>query len=216
MAYTKLTGDPKKGAVPPGEYNVLESLMATYEALVGYTVEPTTKELLAMANAHVLSQEDFGRFMSTQANGKKAGATMPWATVGLTKDSYVAQASSYGSVYKAVTGQDISAAALQQAFLNSKDPTGGLLTEAQYKQQLMNNANIQKAYGWVKYGLDFTAWTQQKLTLQGTFGHTIKDSEAATILQYTKAATGSTATAQAQRPQTQTASGVGVGQSATR
>ncbi len=96
--------------------------------------------------------------------------------------------------------------------------SGGLLDASQYAQQLMNDAKIQATYGWVKYGLDFTAWTQQKLTLQGTFGHSIKDSEAATILQYTKAATGSSATAQARTATSQagTPAGAGVSGSVTR
>jgi hypothetical protein len=83
---------------------------------------------------------------------------------------------------------------------------------------LMNDASIQNAYGWVKYGMDFSAWTQQKLTLQGTFGHTVQDSQAATILQYTKAATGSAATAteRTATPTTGTPVGAGIGQSATR
>src|SRR5438046_25698 len=50
-SYTSWTGDPAKGAVPAGEYNVLESLMGEWESLVGYSVEPTNAQLLAMANA---------------------------------------------------------------------------------------------------------------------------------------------------------------------
>jgi hypothetical protein len=214
VAYTKLTGDPKKGAVPAGEYNVLESLMGEWESLVGYSVEPTKSQLLAMANTKVQSLADFGRYMSGTNIAASAVKAMPWANYGLTKDEYVSTSTIFGTTYKEITGTDISPSALQQAFKNPRDPTGGLLSGAQYKQQLMNDTNIQNAYGWVKYGMDFAAWTQQKLQLRSTFGKDIQDSQAATILQYNKAATGSNMGAQL-RSQQQTAP-VGVGQSVVR
>ena len=71
------------------------------------------------------------------------------------------------------------------------DATGNLLTGSQYQQQLMQDANIQKTYGWVKYGMDFSAWTAQKLQSRTAFGRDINDAEAATILQYGKSASGS-------------------------
>jgi hypothetical protein len=189
-SYTSLRGDPAHGAVPAGEYNVLESLMGEWEALVGYSVEPSDAQLLAMANQGLVTLRDFGQYMAKQDNGKAASQTMPWAQYGLTKDEYSSAAATFGTEYKKVTGQDISAEALTQAFQNPRDPTGGLLNASQYQQQLMNDAAIQKQYGWVKYGLDFSAWTQQKLSMRTAYGRDINDSEAATILQYNKAASG--------------------------
>jgi hypothetical protein len=186
-----LTGDPAKGAVPPGEYNVLESNMQTWEALVGYSAEPTQTQLLAMANAGIQTLRDFGQYMATQDNAKSVSQTMPWASYGLSKDEYQSAAATFGTEYKKITGQDISPDALQEAFKNPRDPTGGLLNVSQYSQQLMNDSAIQKQYGWVKYGMDFAAWTQQKLSLRTSFGRDINDAEAATILQYGKAASGS-------------------------
>lgn len=189
-SYKSLTGDPTKGAVPAGEYNVLESLMGEWESLVGYSVEPSDKELLAMANAGVQTLRDFGQYMATQKNGEAVSKKMPWAKYGLTKDEYSSAASIYGTEYKKITGQDISPDALASAFENPRDPTGGLLSGTQYQQQLMNDAEIQKRFGWVKYGLDYSAWTQQKLSMRTAYGRDINDAEASTILQYNKAATG--------------------------
>lgn len=189
-SYTSLTGDPAKGAVPPGEYNVLESLMGEWESLVGYAVEPTNAQLLAMANQGLQTLRDFGQYMATQPSAQVVSERMPWANYGLTKDEYASAANTFGTEYKKITGQDISPEALQEAFKNPRDPTGGLLNTSQYAQQLMNDANIQKQFGWVKYGLDFSAWTQQKLSMRTAFGRDINDAEAATILQYNKAASG--------------------------
>lgn len=189
-SYTSLTGDPAHGAVPPGEYNMLESLMGEWEALVGYAIEPSDAQLLAMANQGLETLRDFGQYMATQPNAQVVSQTMPWANYGLTKDDYASAANTFGTEYKKITGQDISPEALQAAFKNPRDPTGGLLNTSQYAQQLMNDANIQKQFGWVKYGLDFSAWTQQKLSMRTAFGRDINDAEAATILQYNKAASG--------------------------
>lgn len=217
-SYKTLTGDPAKGAVPAGEYNVLESLMGEWESLVGFSVEPTNAQLLAMANAGIETLRDFGQYMSAQSNAAAASKAMPWATYGLTKDEYASAAATYGTEYKKVTGQDISPEALQQAFQNPRDPTGGLLNASQYTQQLMNDAAIQKQFGWVKYGLDFSAWTQQKLSLRGAFGRDINDSEAATILQYNKAASGAnlSAVARGTGQQQRAPSGAGVAESVAR
>ena len=176
--------------MPAGEYNVLESLMGEWESLVGYSVEPSVAELLAMANAGVQTLRDFGQYMATQPSTSTVSKAMPWANYGLTKDEYASASSIYGTEYKKVTGQDISPDALAQAFQNPRDPTGGLLSGSQYQQQLMNDANVQKQFGWVKYGLDFSAWTQQKLSMRTAFGRDINDAEASTILQYNKAASG--------------------------
>lgn len=188
--YTSLTGDPGQGAVPPGEYNVLESLMGEWESLVGYSVEPTTAQLLAMANGGIQTLKDFGIFMAGQDNAKTVSQAMPWANYGLTKNEYESAATIFGTEYKKVTGADISPDALQEAFKNPRDPTGGLLSGSQYQQQLMNDANIQKQFGWVKYGMDFSAWTQQKLSMRSAYGRDINDAEASTLLQYHKAAAG--------------------------
>jgi hypothetical protein len=217
-SYTKLTGDPAQGAIPPGEYNVLESLMQEWESLVGYAVEPSSAQLLAMANSGIQTLRDFGQYMATQDSAKTVSQNMPWANYGLTKDEYQSAASTFGTEYKKITGQDISPEALQAAFKNPRDPTGGLLNQAQYTQQLMNDANIQKQFGWVKYGLDFSAWTQQKLSMRTAFGRDINDAEAATILQYQKPASGANmgAVARAAGGQTQPPAALGVAGSIAR
>ncbi len=217
-SYTSWTGDPTKGAVPAGEYNVLESLMGEWESLVGFSIEPSDAQLLAMANGGIQTLRDFGQFMSTQTNGQAASKTMPWAKYGLTKDEYSSAANTYGTEYKKITGQDISPDALQQAFQNPRDPTGGLLNTSQYAQQLMNDAAIQKQYGWVKYGYDYSAWTQQKLSMRSSYGRDINDAEAATILQYNKQASGANmgAVARAAGQQQEKPSGAGVAQSVAR
>jgi hypothetical protein len=206
--------------VPVGERNTLENLTNVWQQSTGYKVPLSSKDLLAIANAGITSQHDMGQFMEGYQGGKfdKVLNTMPWAKYGLDKDSYAAMSTTFETTYKKITGATISESALQQAFANPKDLSGGLLDSSQYAQQLMNDTAIQSTYGWVKYGMDYATWTQQKLSLGTSFGRTINDSEAATLLQYNKAATGSTATAVARTAASTTGppAGAGVGQSATR
>jgi hypothetical protein len=215
LAYTQLTGKHGPHTVPAGEYNVLQDLMRSWEMISGYQVEPTTKQLLAMANAKVQTLSDFAKFMSTQKNAQGAIKKMPWAGIGLSKDEYVATSKTFETTYKELTGKDISAEALAKAF--DAKGSGGVLTGSEYKQQLMNDAALQNAFGWVKYGYDFAAWTQQKLSLHSAYGRSVDDAEAATILQYTKSASGPNMTAiargGAQQAQQQPS---GVGQSVVR
>jgi hypothetical protein len=206
---TNMAGSPPYatwGDVPGGEQSLLEGLRNAYEALVGYVATGMTNDwLLAAANrGDMQTLADFGRVAAGALT-----ANMPWADYGLTKDEYISASSIYGTEYKKVTGTDISPEALTAAFKNPRDPTGGLLSGSQYQQQLMNDAAIQKNYGWVKYGLDFAAWTQTKLSMRGAMGRDINDAEAATILQYNKAATGATAAATARAPQQQAPAAVG-------
>jgi hypothetical protein len=205
--------------VPVFEQQQLHTMMDEFGRETGYQFKVSDAQLLAMANGNVLTQQDFGAYAMKHLSGANpALKSMPWAQYGLTKDSYQQLATTYSTEYRKVTGQDIPASALTKAFLTSNLTGGGLLSGSQYSQQLMNDTAMQKQYGWIKYGLDFTAWTQQKLSMRGAMGRNINDAEAANILQYTKAATGSSMSAIAHQTgqQSQAPASAGVGGSVAR
>lgn len=205
--------------VPIFEQTQLHTMMDEFGRETGFKFKVTNTSLLAMANANVLTQQDFGTWAVAHTSSANPGLkSMPWAQYGLTKDSYQQLATTYSTEYKKVTGQDIPASALTKAFLTSNLTGGGLLSGSQYSQQLMNDTAMQKQYGWIKYGLDFSAWTQQKLSMRGAMGRNINDAEAANILQYTKAASGASMSAIAHQTgqQSQAPASAGVGQSVAR
>lgn len=182
--------------VPVGEQNWISGQVDIWEQTIGFAVPITTQDMLWMAESGLETQHDLGQWF---ANGVNVGdnrfaaviQNMPWAQYGLDKDTYQQMSTAFATEYKKVTGQDITRDALNQAFASGKSDPQGLLTASQYAQQLMNDVNIQKTYGWVKYGLDFSQWTQQKLQMRTSFGRDINDAEAATLLQYNKTAAGS-------------------------
>jgi hypothetical protein len=202
------------GDVPGGEQNVLKDLRNQFEQLIGFTQDISDAMLLQAANAHMTqSLSDFSKFATT--NGIKTD-NYPWAQYGLSKDEYASTAGIFATEYKKVTGQDISQSALQDAFKNPRDATGNLLTGSQYQQQLMQDANIQLTYGWVKFGMDYSAWTAQKLQSRTSFGRDIQDTEASAMLMYNHAATGATASVTAKQTGQQTQQPAGVGGSVVR
>jgi hypothetical protein len=208
VAYTNPPGvGPANTQVPPGEWNWIEQNFAQWEQTIGYQIPSSMALMLELANAHVTTQSDIGRFAAGSWSGYASILNaMPWAKYGLDKDTYQSLATGYGTEYKKVTGQQISPDALNSAFASQPYGGGlGLLSASQYAQQLMNDTAIQKQYGWVKYGLDFTQWTQQKLSLKTAFGRDINDAEASTILQYNKAAQGANVGATARSAQQQQA-----------
>lgn len=178
--------------VPLYEQMQLRQYMDEFGRETGFQFKISDKQLLQMANGNVVSQVDFGVWAMAHLGSSNPGLkNMPWAKYGLMKDSYQQLATTYSTEYKKITGKDIPPDQLTKAFLTSNLAGGGLLSGSQYGQQLMNDAAVQKQFGWVKYGLDFTAWTQQKLSMRETFGRDINDAEASNLLQYTKATTGS-------------------------
>jgi hypothetical protein len=225
--------------VPTGEQNTLSGMIDIWEQSTGYQVPIDSAMMLKMVNAGVETQHDIGQFIAKQAQGPdrgKGGAgagagassqnltgpfasmlqNMPWAAYGLDKDTYSAMANTFGTEYKKITGTDISPDALAAAFGVGPGAGGGIMTGSQYAQQLMNDKAIQNTYGWVKYGLDYASWTQTKLSMRTGMGRNVNDAEAATILQYNKAATGSSAGVTVKQTGQQTQQPAGVGGSVVR
>jgi hypothetical protein len=204
--------------VPTGEQNSLAQMADIWEQETGYRVPITSKQMLLMANAGVETAHDLGQYIANHLAKPFASvlSTMPWAQYGLDKDTYAATAGTFGTEYKKVTGQDISKDALHKAFLSPPAAGGGIMTGSQYAQTLMNDQAIQNTYGWVKYGLDYASWTQQKLQSRTAMGRDIKDTEAATLLQYGKAASGSNMGVTAKQGGQQQQQPAGVGGSVVR
>jgi hypothetical protein len=204
--------------VPTGEQNTLSGWIDIWEQQTGYQVPITSAQMLGMVNAGVETMHDIGQYIANTLATPFASvlANMPWAQYGLDKDTYAATAGTFGTEYKKITGQDITKDALHQAFLSPPAAGGGIMTASQYAQQLMNDQSIQNTYGWVKYGLDYASWTQNKLSMRTGMGRDVTDAEAATVLQYNKAATGSSAGVTVKQTGQQTQQPAGVGGSVVR
>ena len=204
--------------LPTGARNLLDDYRNQLEALGGNTLnlpdsalvqvyQNGTPDTLSMFAQDIASIGALGPYKDAQ----------PWIQYGLNFDQYQSQAGTFATEYKKITGQDISGEALSQAFSSLKDVTGGLLTGSEYAQRLQNDKNIQKTYGWVKYGLDYQQFQQQKLQMRQSFGKDLTDQEATAQLQYFHAAQGGNREVTAQQQQSsQSKQQPGVGGSVIR
>jgi hypothetical protein len=109
---------------------------------------------------------------------------MPWAKYGLAADQFNAAINDYGSIYKDLTGQDPSPDQLAQAL--QKRYTGSEL-----RTQLMQDANMLKTYGWLKYGMTYSQFQQNKQSMVTGLGFMPTDQQALLQLQYSQRATDS-------------------------
>lgn len=183
-------------------------LLEMANATTGYQ-SSSASPISVSISGPITSLAQFGQYMLAHVNtgGAATGAltigsdlykAMPWAFYGLTSDQYQQQATTFATEYKKLTGQAIPSDQLTKAFqgaagtVGAEYGTGALLTGSEYAQQLMNDANIKKTYGWVSYGMDFNQFQQQKLQMRQSFGTDLTDQQAVTQLQYLHAASGAT------------------------
>lgn len=179
--------------VPTGTRNLLDDLRLQFERLAGgrIVVNDDLLEAMAKEGNPITTLTQFGRWMAGTGHlDQNFMNGTPWLQYGMDADEYHSQATTFATEYKKITGQDIPPDQLSNAFNKLQDKTGGLLTGSEYAQYLTSDQNVQKAFGWVKFGMDYHQWQQQQLSYRQQFGREIQDSEAATILQYTHAAQG--------------------------
>jgi hypothetical protein len=172
----------------PQEYrNQLEDLEHQFQQLTGFRVPVSHDEMVAMAQANVLSLYEFGQYVYSQMS-QDLQQNMPWAKYGLGADQFNAAINDYGSIYKDLTGQDPSPDQLAQAL--QKRYTGSEL-----RTQLMQDANMLKTYGWLKYGMTYTQFQQNKQSMVMGLGYMPTDQQAVLQLQDSQKAVDSASAA---------------------
>jgi len=175
----------------------IRNLVDQWEQLVGFTVEVPGWMIFEMADqqtaaGYVTTLYDVGRYMSAHtAPGPynlvwMDAAFQPWAWYGMSAVEYHTKVESLNDTYLRLTGQNIPDDTLQ-AVLGQHQ---GSMTGAQLQTYLLSQANIKNTYGWLKYGLDFQQFQQQKQQMITQFGRELTDAEAVTQLQFLHAAQG--------------------------
>jgi hypothetical protein len=183
--------DPFTGAAwtdIPQEYrNQLEDLEHQFQQLSGFRVPISHDQMLAMAQANVLTLFDFGQYVYGQMS-QDLQQNMPWARYGLSADQFNAAINDYGTVFQDLTGAAPTPDQLAQAL--QKRYTG-----AEWRTKLMQDANMLKTYGWLKFGLSYAQFQQSKQTMVLGLGFTPTDQQAILQLQYSQRASDSAAAA---------------------
>jgi hypothetical protein len=165
----------------PQEYrNMLEDLSHQWEQLTGFRIPISHQAMLDMAQANVMTLSDFGAYMWGKMDANQQTG-MPWAQYGLNADQFKGAVADYNSTYKELTGQSATPEILAQALKNQ-------YTGAEWRSYLMQDQNMLKTYGWLKFGLSYTQFQQNKTTMQLGLGKMPTDDQALKQLQYSQAA----------------------------
>ena len=211
-------------AIAQTRLDQIRDLVNQWEQLVGYTISVSDWDVSAMAAepGKYMTLFDVGQFMQWYSGNLwwqsvPAGAldAIPWAKYGMSATEYQTKFDAYDTSFLQLTGQNLPSDMLDQALkLHS-----GVMTGAQFNTWLLSQDSIKNTYGWLKYGLDFQQFQQQKLSMNTSFGKQLTDVEAVTQLQYLHQAQGPNVSAavtptltQEEKRQAQT----GVGQSVVR
>ena len=113
-------------------------------------------------------------------------AAMPWAQFGMTLTEYDTHLAAFNSSFRQLTGVDAPQDIITQALAQNQ----GRMSGPQFESWLLAQENIKQQYGWLRYGLDFQSFQQQKLQMRQGLGRDLTDAEAVAQLQYRHTAQG--------------------------
>lgn len=205
-------GGPTKSAAPAGAgkdplvaagfsqayANQLYDLQNQWEQISGFAQPITTDQLIAMAKEHVVGAGEFGRYIwSNVLAGKPAlQQQMPWLQFFMDAETYHSRLSQLASDWQRYTGQVLNPtdAGLGQQWVESQ--LGGV-TPGLAAPSIIDDPAIQKAFGWVRYGLTFRDFSLKKEQMDDAFGTQLTNDQAITQLHYFHAAQGSATQARA-------------------
>lgn len=189
---------PKYGTwqdVPSGEQNAIDSLIDQWEQLVGYTVDVPDWAKAEMAQRGIGTLFQVGQYMWAHVySGHDPGAyfvppqavqSAPGAAFGLTNDDLNSKLQAYQQEMQRMVGNGGS----WNDFWSKLQAGNGQLNVGLMEEQMKQDPNMLKQYGWLKYGLDYDQFQQQKVQYQNTLGHDITNDQAVTQLQYMHAGT---------------------------
>jgi hypothetical protein len=161
----------------------------------GFLTDPTFQKVWDSMRQN-LSPTEWAQNLQSDATVKAANPGAPYGLDYLSTQQRLLELS---QTYQNLTGQLPS-----PELLNANINKAINLTGSEFQNVLLADPKMLETYGWLRYGLNFQQFQQQKLDMRGKFGTDLTDAQAVQQLQYLHAASGSgssahgTATSQAQ------------------
>lgn len=187
-------------AIPQPRLDQIRDLVNQWEQLVGYSVTVPDWAVEEMASTpswwkggQISSLFDVGQYMD-QRSRDGGGSTvipwdsskMPWAVYGMNVSEWSAKLDAFGNVYGGLTGQG-SDVGLFESLLQQLHGQGN---EAEFRTLIQADPRIRDTYGWVKFGLDYQSFREQKDQMRLALGQDVDDKQAVLQLQYSHRAQG--------------------------
>jgi hypothetical protein len=114
---------------------------------------------------------------------------MPWLQYGMDQDTYHSKLSQLSNDWLRYTGQNLNPldAGLGQDWVsrNLQGVAAGFAAPS-----IVDDPALQKAFGWIQYGLTFRDFMLKKQAMEDAFGSTLTSDAAVTQLHYFHAAQG--------------------------
>lgn len=183
--------------VPPAEQNFISSLVDNWLQLIGYTLQVPQWALVEMAAQGLNSAYQIGQYMwhHIYDTGRNPGAyfvppqavfNSPGAQYGLNNDQFHNVLTQYQTTMQELTGTGGDMAQFEN-YLRSQN---GQMNASFLRESIMHDSNMLNTYGWLKYGLDYDQFQNQKKQWQTLFGKDLSNTEGIQQLQYLHQAQG--------------------------
>lgn len=161
----------------------IRDLVNQWEQLAGYSVSVGDDMVSAMADAvqgfgQIVSLYDVGQWI--HAHGQPLD-NFPWARYGMNVSEWTAKMGAFADAYGSLTGQGID----EPMFEALLTKTHGQASEGEFRTLISSDPRIRETYGWVKFGLDWQSFQQQKDQMRLMTGFELDDKQALLQLQYT-------------------------------
>lgn len=171
-------------ATPQAELDQIKNLVNQWLPLVGFSVVVGPNIIQMLADARVQTLYDLGQWMFTHGQsqiGQIDSGLYPWAHYGMNNTEYHAKLIGWGTVFGELTGNTLP----PPQFLERAMSIGqGQMTEGEFRNWILTQPDFMNMYPWLKFGLDFQQFQQQKTQWQLQFGNQLTDQQAITQLQY--------------------------------
>jgi len=179
--------------IPQERVAQIQDLVNQWEQMVGFSATVSDQLIAQMAKNYGMTDIfDIAQYLKANLGSSWANmAQQPWAWYGMSATEYNSHLAAYRSVWSQLTGTELPGNdgnnnIVDQALKQFQ----GQMSENQFQQWLLSQDNIKNTYGWLKYGLNFNQFEQQKLGMNLAFGRTLSDTEGVTQLQYLHSASG--------------------------
>lgn len=137
----------------------------------GWQFFPKAMNVVNLIKQGPMTQEQafqyFARYMTPTQR-----AAMPWVNAGMDKQTYTDQMQTYNEAMNTLTGTDFATSGLPKSIITSAMANNWSMTR--FEQEIQNNSQAQKAYGWLKFGQTYQQFTQSitanKAALEQRYG----------------------------------------------
>jgi hypothetical protein len=157
--------------ISPDDLTSALNYATSFANATGWQYFPKAMNVLNLIKQGPMTQEQafqyFAQYMTPSARGY-----MPWVMAGMDKQTYTDQMQTYNEAMNTLTGTTFAASGLPPSIL--QNAMQGNWSMTRFQQEIQNNAQAQKAFGWLSHGLTYQQFTQSitanKAALEQRYG----------------------------------------------